>query len=194
MNHLPLSFFFLVLRPLRSSRSPLHRRVFLLQSHPFKRLPVEASLGAFWLPLRYILVAGCCFTSFSFFRSDSRIRPPSEVKSMASGHSMPKSLYMSFMAFVGTSVISLEVYAVHLRFLSTESDEPKTYTLPSHLHVDHLHDAGGFGLIYVIANIASVECWWKGWQSRGNTPSPSCHIPRTRTLAPAGGCCVVCCI
>lgn len=34
---------------------------------------------------------------------------------------------MSFMAFGGTSVISFEVYAVHLRFLSTESDEPKTY-------------------------------------------------------------------
>lgn len=34
---------------------------------------------------------------------------------------------MSFMAFGGTSVISFEVYAVHLRFLSTESDEPKIY-------------------------------------------------------------------
>ena len=40
---------------------------------------------------------------------------------------MPKRLYMSFMAFGGTSVISFEVYAVYLRFLSTESDGPKTY-------------------------------------------------------------------
>ena len=127
MNHLPLSCSFLFFDPFGrpgllfiggfSSSSLILSSVFLL------RLP----LGRPGFLLGTSLLPAAALRPFSFFRSDSRIRPPSEVKSMASGHSMQKSLYMSFMAFVGTSVISLEVYAVHLRFLSTESDEPKTY-------------------------------------------------------------------
>lgn len=84
------------------------------QFHPFNSLPVWAYIGASERLFRNLLTVRSCFLNLCILKFKLKVKSVLEGEINRLGISDAETPVYDVMALVGTSVISLKVYAVHL--------------------------------------------------------------------------------